>query len=84
MPVVKTIKQHKLLLDTHVFIWLIEGNTTLPRTVRNSIDSLVAEESLLIAAISIWEIGMLVEKKRITLPMDVREWVERALTALQN
>jgi PIN domain nuclease of toxin-antitoxin system len=34
---------------------------------------------ILISPISIWEIGMLVEKNRISIEMDVLDWVEQSL-----
>jgi len=34
---------------------------------------------VLISSMSVWELGMLVEKKRIKIDMDVLDWVEQAL-----
>ena len=78
MPIIKTIKQHTLLFDTHVFLWYMEGNKKLRPSFQKKI-STYKEGHVLLSAISIWEIGMLAEKNRIFLEMDVLEWVRRAL-----
>lgn len=77
MPVVKEIKQHKILLDTHVWIWITGGNTILSPSARKAIEQAKKREHLLISPISIWEITMLIEKKRIALEMDVADWLKR-------
>lgn len=77
MPIVKDIKQHKLLLDTHVWIWVAEGNPILSPAARKAVDRAKEQEHLLISPISIWEISMLVERKRIILEMDVTDWLKQ-------
>lgn len=77
MPIIKEVKQHKLLLDTHVWIWMIAGNSILSPLARKSIEKAKTREHLLISPISIWEISKLVEKKRITLEMDVSDWLKQ-------
>jgi PIN domain nuclease of toxin-antitoxin system len=37
------------------------------------------DDQVLISAISVWELGMLVEKKRIRVEMDPLDWVQQAL-----
>jgi len=71
-----------LLLDTHVWLWLMAGDATLKSsTALAQIEQAAIEARLLVAAISVWEVGMLEAKGRIVLPMDVMDWVECALTA---
>src|SRR5262245_34522152 len=77
MPHVKEIKQHKLLLDTHVWIWIAQGNTIVSPKARRSIEHARSQEHLLISPISIWEISMLVERKRISLDMDLTDWLNQ-------
>lgn len=79
MPIIKRIEQHKLLLDTHVWIWLMSGDPKLSASFITAIDRGQEEERIFLSAISIWEIGMLVEKKRLTLAMDCLDWVEKSL-----
>ena len=80
MPVIKKLDQRKILLDTHVWLWLMMGEKKLSSAFRKSIDHLQTKEAILISSISIWEVGMLVEKKRIKLEMDRLEWVEECLS----
>jgi PIN domain nuclease of toxin-antitoxin system len=77
MPVVKEIKQHKILLDTHVWLWLAEGNSILSPAIRKAVDHAKDQERLFISPISAWEISMLVERKRIVLAMDVMDWLKQ-------
>lgn len=77
MPVVKELKQHKLLLDTHVWIWVAAGDSILAPKVRKSIERAKACEYLFISPISIWEISMLVERKKIQLEMDLTDWLKQ-------
>lgn len=80
MSLVKSLKQHKLILDTHVWIWLTSGENVF----KQSFLKFIAERkkiSIYISPISIWEVGILVEKNRIQLEMDRLEWVENSLQA---
>jgi PIN domain nuclease of toxin-antitoxin system len=77
MPVVKELKQHKLLLDTHVWIWVAAGDSIISSVMKKVIDRAKAREHLLISPISIWEISMLVERKRILLDMDMTDWLKQ-------
>lgn len=79
MPIYKQLKQHTILLDTHVWLWLMMGNEKLSNSFKKAVDRNIENESILISAISLWELGMLVEKKRIELEMDCLDWVEQAL-----
>ena len=79
MPHVKKIVKHKIVLDTHVWIWLLSGEKHLSTEFKKSIQSIDDEERILISAISLWEIGMLVEKNRMKINMDVLDFVEQAL-----
>lgn len=77
MPIIEKIKQHKLLLDTHIWIWVIEGNSIISPLVRKSIEQAREKEQLLISPISVWEIALLVERKRISLEMELTDWLKQ-------
>ncbi|MBN6742103.1 type II toxin-antitoxin system VapC family toxin [Acidithiobacillus sp. MC6.1] len=69
-----------LLLDTHVWIWYAEGSTRqLPVAARVAIDKARLGNRLHVSAISVWEIGMLCSKEKISLSAPVGEWIRRAL-----
>ncbi len=77
MPHVKEVKQHKLLLDTHVWIWIAGGNPIITPPTRKAIQNAKQREHLLISPISVWEISMLVERKRIVLDMEMTDWLKQ-------
>jgi PIN domain nuclease of toxin-antitoxin system len=77
MPIIKDLKQHKILLDTHVWIWIAAGNPILSPNSRKSIDRARDHEHLFISPISAWEISKLVERKKISLEMDLMDWIKQ-------
>lgn len=78
MPVYKSLKKHKLLLDTHVWIWLMLGDERLNLSFRHAVEQNKEKELIFVSAISVWELGMLVERKRVQLEIDCLDWVEQA------
>ncbi len=79
MPIIKAIRQHKVVLDTHVWLWLLMGSSELSRSFRQGIELSQKHHGVLISAISIWEVGMFAERKRVQLDMDSLDWVLQAL-----
>ena len=71
-----------LVLDTHVWIWTIEGDRTqLSSAALRRIERASERGEVLISAISVWEVAMLAAKGRISLSRPVDEWVRAALRA---
>ncbi len=56
-----------ILLDTHVLIWLAEGNQRLGVDSRRLANRALGRDETTVASISFWEIGLLVGKARLTL-----------------
>ena len=72
--------QVPLLLDTHVWIWLMEGaEKELGRRTRAALQRGSSEGRLLVSVISVWEVAMLCAKGRLRFSLDLEEWVHRAL-----
>ena len=71
----------RLLLDTHIWVWLMEGSSDLKPAVRRKLEACAAEGELLVSAISAWEVGMLEAKGRIRFDQDCVDWVRDALSA---
>lgn len=69
----------KLLLDTHIWLWLMDGDKNLGSSFRNEIDVSGSNRSLFVSAISVWEIAMLQMKGKIRLGLPVAAWVDLAL-----
>ena len=73
---------NRILVDTHIFVSLLSGSEELTANARHEIESCTKNEGqVLISAISIWEIGMLSQKGRITLKKPTLQWVKEALKA---
>jgi len=70
---------NNLLLDTHVLIWLMNGNHTLSKKSQERIERARENSSLFISAISVWEVGMLEQKQRIILNKPCLEWIKNSL-----
>jgi PIN domain nuclease of toxin-antitoxin system len=67
-----------ILLDTHIWIWWIQGE---PRLKADRINWLMKQEAqgLGVSIISCWEVAKLVENNHLQLPCPIDEWLERAL-----
>jgi PIN domain nuclease of toxin-antitoxin system len=68
-----------LLLDTHVWLWLVAGSSELSAEGRHTIERAVGAGTLRIAAISLWEIALLASRGRIVLGKSIGLWLEEAL-----
>jgi|CZKD01.1.fsa_nt_gi PIN domain nuclease of toxin-antitoxin system len=71
----------KLLLDTHIWIWMVLQPTRLSRRVARVLDD--PENQLWLSPISIWELLMLTRKGRVQLNEDPVLWTRRTLEQLQ-
>lgn len=75
----KTSEAQPLLLDTHVWLWVVAGSPELSARARQTIDKAAAEGALRIAAISLWEIALLASRGRIVLGKSISFWLDEAL-----
>ena len=69
----------KYLLDTHVWVWWNMRPEKLSRKVKRLIAASQKYEEILLSAISVWEFCKLLEKGRIGISCDPRDWLETAL-----
>lgn len=67
-----------IILDTHIWVWWVHGDTQLPETHRAYLQA-HEEQGFGVSVISCWEVAKLVEYRRLTLPCQVAEWFEQAL-----
>jgi len=71
-----------LLLDTHVWLWTLNGTPgSLDAAARTLIDRAATSRCLFVSDFSFWEIAMLVSKGRLQLGTDVTVWLDRAARA---
>lgn len=69
-----------LLLDTHYWVWLAFGRLDqIGASAKTLIEDHAKRGNLLVSVISVWELGMLEQKKRIRLDIGVDAWVRNAL-----
>jgi PIN domain nuclease of toxin-antitoxin system len=70
----------RLLLDTHVALWLDSGDERLRASTRALIDGCWQNDgTIMLSAITVWEIALLVDTGRIDLDVPVAAWIERFL-----
>lgn len=67
-----------IVLDTHIWIWWVDGNARLTARQRELIEQ-YAPEGLGVNVISVWEVAKLVEVGRLALACPVQEWIAQAL-----
>jgi PIN domain nuclease of toxin-antitoxin system len=65
-----------IVLDTHAFVWWVGRSSRLSALARRTI---AASTRRGLAAISLWEISMLVERGRLKLDRDVGDWLSDAV-----
>lgn len=70
-----------LLLDTHIWVWGAEGRTGLvsPATI-DATEAARRTGSLLVSAISVWEVAMLESRGRVHFGTPLHDWIRDALT----
>lgn len=65
-----------ILLDTHAWIYMMDDPKRLGRGARKAI---AKTERIGVAAVSMWELALLVEKGRVKLDRELLEWIRDAL-----
>jgi len=69
-----------IILDTQSLIWFVGDPKKLSKKARLEIDKAVDTSKVLVSAISIWEICLLVKKKRLEITMEVENWIKKVET----
>jgi PIN domain nuclease of toxin-antitoxin system len=68
-----------ILVDTHVLVRYLMGDKKLGRRAVSTIDKALPDDEVFVSAISFWELGMLVERKRLEIDMTVAAFRSLAL-----
>ncbi len=72
----------RLLLDTHIWIWLMNGEPQrLGAATIDAIERAASTGAVYVSDISVWQVAMLESQGRIRLSRDCIEWVREALSA---
>ena len=67
-----------VLLDTHAVLWLDSG-VPMRGAALDAIEAAAIGSGVLVSAVSAWEIGLLVRKRRLVLDTDPSAWLDRLL-----
>lgn len=83
-PAVTEERENRYLLDTHTWIWWHIAPEKLPLWVKEFISEPPGNPQseirpLLLSSISVWEFCKLVQKGRLILSVDSRQWIEKAI-----
>jgi PIN domain nuclease of toxin-antitoxin system len=57
-----------ILLDTHVLVWLLGGDSRLGKKALRAIETATRAGEVSVSAMSFWEIALLVDARRLRLP----------------
>lgn len=63
------------LLDTHAWVWWVQGDARLGRHVIEKLDRLPADDRPAISDISLWEVATLASLGRIEFPGTLESWL---------
>lgn len=71
----------RLLLDTHIWLW----NDLEPLKITPGVHRELADfaNEIWLSPVSIWELTLLVQKRRIHLKQDLQSWIEESIEDLQ-
>jgi PIN domain nuclease of toxin-antitoxin system len=71
----------RFLLDTHIWLWA----ALEPHKLTSEVHKLLTnpEPDLFLSPISLWELSVLLEKKRFDLKEDFAVWVQRTVSELR-
>lgn len=72
----------RLLLDTHIWVWSLSAPERLSRRVARLLAD--TKNELWLSPISVWEVLVLNERKRVTLRPTANEWIARATERLRE
>lgn len=71
----------RFLLDTHIWLWA----ATEPHKLSSEVHKLISDPEIdkYLSPVSLWELSVMVEKKRFALKQDFAIWVQRVIADLK-
>ncbi len=67
------------LLDTHAWLWLMEGDARLDDRLVADLEDAASNGSLFVATLSLWEVAALESIGRVRFAVPVETWLHEAL-----
>jgi PIN domain nuclease of toxin-antitoxin system len=65
-----------LLLDTHIWLWIHREPWKLTSEIHRALAD--PQNDLWLSPVSIWELVILLEKRRVTIREDMNQWIEKS------
>lgn len=75
-----SLSRVKLLLDTHILLWSVLEPDKLSTEVKVELEH--AHNELWLSPITLWEVHLLAERKRLQLQPDPARWIEHLLATI--
>lgn len=66
-----------IVLDTHALLWWVDNPAQLSKQASEAIARAMMTKSVYVSCFTSWEIALLVERGRLNLALDVRDWLAR-------
>jgi PIN domain nuclease of toxin-antitoxin system len=70
----------QLLLDTHVWLWMVSAEPGIKPAVQEALELAAFEQNLYLSPISMWEVALKHSRSRLALDRPVRQWLAHAAT----
>ena len=67
-----------IVLDTQAWLWWLHSPSELSRAALLAVRRAEAEESILVSAISVWEVAVKNSSGKLSLPMEIHDWFRHA------
>jgi PIN domain nuclease of toxin-antitoxin system len=67
-----------IVLDTHAWIWFVSNPELLSAKAKKAVEASIQKKVLYISSISVWEVALLVMRKRLKLTMQVDDWIHKS------
>ena len=71
----------RFLLDTHIWLWAAIEPHKLTSEVYNLLNN--PEADLFLSPISLWELSVLIEKKKFVINQDFATWIQQSISDLK-
>ena len=68
-----------IFLDTHALVWVTQDCDIVGQQTRDMVDAALANDELLVSAISFWEMVMLKHRKQLDIAMPLQAWRNKLL-----
>ncbi len=70
------MENKSFLIDTHVFIWWMENNRSLPLKIKQLLQD--SQKDIFLSVVSIWEMLIKQSKNHLILPKDMEKGIEES------